>query len=123
VAGDGRCDGAPPGWPSQIPGPKPGGRVASGGSGGRNGPPVPSPPRCGAVPPAPPPGRADGDNVDHGAHTAARGDAGDGKPLTNNAAAAAAVTGEADNAGQENDDCGGDNGDDNKNNDKWGRGT
>ncbi len=48
------------------------------GGGGRNGPPVPSPPRCGAVPPAPPPGWADGDNGDRGARAEARGNAGNG---------------------------------------------
>jgi hypothetical protein len=82
---------------------------------------VPSPPRCSAVPPAPPPGRAVGDNGDHGARAAACGNAGDGNPLGNNNAATAAVTGKADDAGQENDNRGGDNGDDDENDDKWGR--
>jgi hypothetical protein len=104
-----------------------GGRVIipyAGGSGnGRNGPPVPLPPRCGAVPPAPPPGWADGDNGDHGTHAAARSNASDGNPLGNDDAATAAVIGKADNAGQENDDHGGDDGDDDKNDDKWGRGA
>ncbi len=93
------------------------------GSGGRNGPPVLSPPRCGAVTPAPPPGRADGDNGDRGARAVARGNAGDGNPLKNNNAAAAAVAGEADDAGQENDNHGGDDGDNDEDNDKWERGA
>jgi hypothetical protein len=123
AAGDGRHDGAPPGRLSRIPGPKPGGLAAGGGGGRRNGPLVPSPPRCGAVPPAPPPGQANGDDGDYSARTAARSDAGDGDPLGNDDAAAAAVTGEADDAGQENDDHGSDDGDDDKNDNKWGRGT
>jgi hypothetical protein len=81
------------------------------------------PPRCGAVPPALPPGWAKGDNGDHDARAAARGNAGSGNPLGNNDAATAAIAGEADNAGQENHDRGGDNGDDNKNDNKWGRGA
>ncbi len=93
------------------------------GGGGRNGPLVPSPPRCGTVPPAPPPGRAVGDNGDHGARAEACGNAGDGDPLKNNDAAAAPVAGEADDAGQENDDHGGDDGDDDEDDDKWGRGA
>ncbi len=97
--------------------------MAGGGGGGRNGPPVPSPPRCGAIPPAPPPRCANGDDGDCGARAAACGNAGDGNPLRNDNAAATAVTGKADDAGQENDDCSGDNGDDDKNNDKWGRGA
>jgi hypothetical protein len=96
---------------------------AGGSGGGCNGPPVPSPPRCGAVPPAPPPGRADGDNGDHGARAAACGNAGNGDLLRNNDAATAAVAGKADNAGQENDDHGDDDGDNDKNDDKWGRGV
>jgi hypothetical protein len=52
AAGDGHRDGAPPGQPSQIPGPEPGGRAAGGSGGRHNGPPVPLPPSCGAVPPA-----------------------------------------------------------------------
>ncbi len=55
AAGGGHCNSKPPGRPSQIPGPEPGGRAAGSGSGGRNGSPVASPPRCGAVPLAPPP--------------------------------------------------------------------
>ena len=94
-----------------------------GSSSGRNGPPLPLPPRCGAVPPAPPPGQANGDNGDHGTCGAACGNAGNGDPLGNNNAATTAVAGEADNSGQENNDCGGDDGDDNENNDKWGRGA
>jgi hypothetical protein len=82
-----------------------------------------SPPRCGAIPPAPPPERADGDAGDHGAHAAARGNAGDGDPLGNDDATTAVLAGEADDAGQENNDRGSDNGDDNKNNNKWGRGA
>jgi hypothetical protein len=84
---------------------------------------VPSPPRCGAVPPAPLPGRADGDDGDHGARAAARGNAGNGNPLGNNNAAAAAITGKVDDAGQENNNRGGYDGDNNENNDKWGRGA
>ncbi len=106
-----------------IPGPKPGGRVAGGGSGRHNGPPVPLPPQCGAIPPGPLPGRTDGDNGDHGARAAARGDAGNGDPLRNDNPTAAAITGKADNIGQENNDCSGDNGEDNKNVNKWGRGA
>jgi hypothetical protein len=121
--GDGRCDSTPPGRPSWIPGPKPGG-LAAGNSGGRhNSPPVPSPPRCGTVPPTPPPVRADGDDGDHSARAAAHGNTGDGNPLGNNNAAATAIAGKADNTGQENDDHGGDDGDDDKNDDKWGRGA
>jgi hypothetical protein len=69
------------------------------GGGGRNSPPVPSPPRCGAVPPATPPGWADGDDGDHGAHAAAHGDAGNGNPIRNNDTVAAVIAGKADNAG------------------------
>jgi hypothetical protein len=93
AAGDGRCAGVPPGRPSCIPGPKRRGRVAGGSGGGRNSPPVPSPPRCGAVPPALPPGWADGDNGDHGTRAVARGNAGNGNPLGNNDAATAAIAG------------------------------
>jgi hypothetical protein len=93
------------------------------GGGGCNGPPVPLPPRCGAVPPASPPGWADGDHGDRGTCAAARGNAGNGNPLRNNDAAASAVAGKADNVGQENDDRGGDNGDNNRDDDKWGRGA
>jgi hypothetical protein len=96
---------------------------ASGSGGGRNGPPVPSPRRCGIVPPAPLPGRADGDNGDHGARAAARGNAGNGNPLGNDDAATVAVAGKTENVGQENDDRGSDDGDNDENNDKWGRGT
>ncbi len=78
------------------------------------------PPRCSAVPPAPPPGRA---NSNHSAPAASRGDAGDCNPLGNNDTAAAAVAGKVDNTGQENNDHSGNNGDDNKDNEKWGRGT
>jgi hypothetical protein len=123
TAGDGHPAGALPGWPSRIPGPKLRGWVAGGSGGGHNGPLAPLPPRCGAVPPAPPPGRAGGDNGDHGARAAARGNAGNGNPLRNNNAATATVAGKADNAGQENDNRGGDNVYDDENNDKWGRGT
>jgi hypothetical protein len=124
AAGDGHRDGMPPGWPSRILRPKPGGRVAGGGGGKRNGPPVPSPPRCGAIPPALPPGRADGDDGDDGARAVACGNAGDSGPLgNNNAATAATVAGKADDARQENDNHGGNNGDNNKDNDKWGRGA
>jgi hypothetical protein len=82
---------------------------------GCNGPPVPSPPRCDAIPPAPPPGRADGNNSDHSARAVARSNAGDGDPLGNTATAA--ISGKVDNAGQENNDCSGDDGNDNKNDD------
>jgi hypothetical protein len=92
------------------------------GSSGRNGPPVPSPPRCGAVPPALLPERADGDNGDCGAHAAARGNAGNGNPLKNDDAAAAAIAGKADDVGKENDNRS-DDGDDNEDNDKWERGA
>jgi hypothetical protein len=118
AAGDGRHNGTPLGQPPWIPGPEPGGQAAGGGGGGRNGPPVPLPHRCGAVRPAPPLRQADGDNGDHGARAAAHGDAGNGNPLRNNTAAATAVAGKVDNAGQETDNCGGDNGDDDENNDK-----
>ncbi len=74
-------------------------------------------------PPPPPPGWAEGDNGDDGARAAARGDAGNGNPLGNNDAAAAAFAGEADNAGQENNIHGGDNGDNDKDDYKWGRGA
>jgi hypothetical protein len=96
---------------------------AGGSGGGHNSPPVPAPPRCGAVPPALPPGRADGDNGDHGACAAARSNAGDGDHLGNDDTATTAVAGKADNAGQENDNRGSDDGDDDKNNDKCGRGA
>jgi hypothetical protein len=96
---------------------------AGGSGGGRNCPPMPLPPRCGAVPPAPPPGRADGDKGDHGARAAARSNAGNGNPLGNDNPTTAAIAGEADNAGQENNDCGGDDGDNDKNDNKWGRGA
>ncbi len=96
---------------------------AGGSSGGCNGPPVPLLPRCGAVPPAPPPRWADSDNGDHGAPAAAHGNAGDGNPLRNDDAATAAVAGKADDAGQENNDRGGDDGDNDKNDNKWGRGA
>jgi hypothetical protein len=92
------------------------------GGGGCNGPPVPSPPRCDAVPPALLPGRADGDDGDHGARAVACGNAGNGDPLRNNAAATA-VASEPDDAGQEINDCGGNNGDDDEEDDKWGRGA
>jgi hypothetical protein len=123
AVGDGCCNGVPPGQPSWIPGPKQGERAAGSSGSGRNGPPVPSPPRCGAVSPAPPPGPADGDDSDCHARAAARGDASNGDPLGNNDAATATVAGKADNAGQENNDHSSDDGDDNKNNDKWGRGA
>jgi hypothetical protein len=93
------------------------------GGGGRNGPPVPSPPRCGAVPPATLPGRSEGDDGDCGACAAAHGNAGNGNPLRNDNAATAAITSKADDVGQENNDCSGNNGDDDEDNDKWGRGT
>jgi hypothetical protein len=85
-------------------------------------------PRCclppGAAPsPPPPPGRANGDNGDHGARAAARGNAGNGNPLRNDNAVAAAITGKADDAGQENNDCSSDDRDNDKNDDKWGRGA
>ena len=82
------------------------------GGGGRNGPLVPSPPRCGTVPPALLPGRADGEDGDDGTRAAACGNAGDGDPLGKDNAAAAVVAGKADDAGQENDNRGGDNRDD-----------
>jgi hypothetical protein len=69
------------------------------------------------------PGRVNGDDGDDGARAAARGDAGYGDPLGNNAAAATAVACKADDVGQENDDRGGNNGDGDEDNDKWGRGT
>jgi hypothetical protein len=97
LAGGGHRNGEPPGRLSQIPWPEP--------------------------PPPPPPGRADGDNGVHGTHAAARGNAGNGDPLGNDAAAAATVAGKVDNAGQENNDRGGDDGGDNKNDNKWGRGA
>ena len=84
---------------------------------------MPLPPRCSTAPPAPPPGWADGDDGDHSTCAAARGDAGDGDPLGNENAAAAAVAGEADDTGQENDDRGGEDGDDDENDNKWGRGA
>jgi hypothetical protein len=123
TVGGGHRDGKPPGWPSRIPGPEPGGQADGSGGGERNGSPVLLPPRCGAVPPAPPPGWADGDDGDYSARAAARGNAGDGDPLGNDNAAATAVAGKADDAGQEKDDHGCDNGDDDKNDDKWGRGA
>ncbi len=123
AAGGGCHDGKPPGWPSQIPRPEPGGQAAGGGGGKRNGSPVPSPPRCVAVPPALLPGRAEGDDGDHGARAVACGNAGNGNPLGNDDAATAAIAGKADNVGQENNDHGGDDGDDDKNNDKWRRGA
>jgi hypothetical protein len=123
TVGDGRCDGAPPGQPSRIPGSKPGGRPAGSGGSRRNGPLVPSLPRCGTIPPTLPPGRADGDDGDDGARTAARGDAGNCDPLGKDNAAAAAASGEADDMGQENNDRGSEGGDDYKDNDKWGRGA
>jgi hypothetical protein len=96
----------------------------AGGSGGRcNGPPVPSRPRSGAVPLAPPPGWADGDNGDHGTRAAGCSNAGNGNPLENNDAATAAVAGKVEDVGQENNDRGSDDGDDDKNNNKWGRGA
>jgi hypothetical protein len=121
TAGDGCCASMPPGRPSRISGPKPMGKAAGGSGGGRNGPPVPLPRRCGFSPPAPLPGRANGDNGDHGACAAARGNAGDGDPLGNNNAATAAVAGEAEDTGQKKDNRGSDNGDNDKNNNKWGR--
>jgi hypothetical protein len=123
LAGDGRRNGTPPGRLSQIPGPKPGGRPAGSSGSGRNGPPVPLPPRCGTVPPALPSGQANGDDSDHGARAAACGDAGNGNPLGNDNNAAVAVPGKVNDAGWENDNRGGDDGDDNKNDDKWGRGA
>ncbi len=65
----------------------------------------------------------DGDNGDHGACAAARGNASDGDPLGNDDATTAAIAGEADDAGQENGDRGGDDGDDDEKDDKWGRGA
>ncbi len=56
---------------------------------------------------------------DDGARAVARGNA-DGNPLGNNDATAA-IAGKVDDAGQETDDCGGNNGDDNKDDIKWGR--
>ncbi len=84
---------------------------------------MPSPLRCGAVPTAPPPGQANSDNNDDGARVAACGNAGYGDSLGSNNAAAAAVADEADNTGQENDDCSGNNGDNDEDADKWGRGA
>jgi hypothetical protein len=123
MVGDGHHDGMSPGRPSRIPGPKPGGMAADSGGGRRNSPPVLLPPRCGAVPPALPPGQADSDNGDHSARAAARGDAGDGDPLGNDDTTPATIAGKADNAGKENDNRGSDDGDDDKNDDKWGRGA
>ncbi len=123
AVGGGRRNMEPPGWPSWTPGPEPGGQAARGSGGGRNGSPVMLPPRCGAIPLAPPPGWADGDDGDHGTRAVARSNAGDGDPLRNNNATASANAGEADDAGMENNDHGSDNGDNDKNNDKWGRGA
>jgi hypothetical protein len=123
MVGDGRCNGMLPGQPSQIPGPVPGGQVAGGSGNGCNGPPVPLPPRCSAAPPALPPRRADSDDGDCGARAVAHGNAGNGDPLRNDDAAAAAIAGKADDVGQENHDQGGDDGDDDKDDDKWGRGA
>jgi hypothetical protein len=81
-------------------------------------------PQCRRPPgaaPSPPPRHPD--RPTDGARAAARGDAGNGDPLRNDTAAVVALAGKADNVGQENDDCGGDNRDDDKNNDKWGRGA
>ncbi len=104
-------------WGSRL------GLAASGSGGGRNGLLMPLPPRCGVVLPAPLPGRADGDDGDHGARAAARSDAGNHGPLRNNDAAPATVAGEADDAEQENNDCGSDDGDDDEDNNMWGMGT
>ncbi len=73
------------------------------------------PPRCGAVPPALLPGRADGDN---GTWAAACGDTRNGDPLGNNDATATAIAGKVNNMGQENDDPGGNNRDKDKDNNK-----
>ncbi len=123
TAGDGRCNGLLPGRPSRISGPELRGQAAGSGGGVHNGPPVPLPPRCGAVPPPLLPGCTDSEDGNHIARAAACGNAGNGNPLGNNDAAAAAIIGEADDGGQENDDCGGEDEDDNENNDKWGRGA
>ncbi len=80
-------------------------------------------PSCCTVPPTPPPGRADGEDGDQGTCAAACGNTGDGNPLGNNDSSAAAIAGKADDVGQENNDRCGDNGDDNKNDNKWGRGA
>ncbi len=122
AAGDGR-DGMPPGRPSQIPGPKLGGRASRGSGGKRNGPPVPSPPRCGTVPPTPPPGQADSDYGDDGASAAARSDTGNGNPLRKKDVTAVAIAGKVDDAGQENNNRSSNNGDDDEDDEKWGRGA
>ncbi len=70
--------------------------------------------------PAPLPRRADGDDC---ARAAACGNAGNGDPLENNNAAAAAVASEADDTGQENDNCSGNDRDKDEDNDTWGRGA
>jgi hypothetical protein len=75
---------------------------------------------CGTVPPALLPGQADGND---GARVAACGNASNGNPLRNDDAATAAVTGKADNAGQENNDCGSNDRYDDRDEDKWGRGA
>ncbi len=63
----------------------------------------------------------DGNN---GAHTAAYGNTRNGNPIRNDdAAAATAIARKVDDVGQENDDCGGDDGDNNKDDNKWGRGA
>jgi hypothetical protein len=78
--------------------------------------------RCppGAVlsPHAPLPGWASGND---GTRAVAHGNAGNGDPLGNNSAAAAAIYGKVDNVGWENDNCGSNNKDNNKDIDKWGR--
>jgi hypothetical protein len=84
---------------------------------------VPSPPRCGIVPPAPLPGWANGDNGDDSARAAACGNAGNGNPLRNDNATVAGIVGKADNAGQENNHRGRDGRDNGKEDDKWGRGA
>jgi hypothetical protein len=120
MAWEGHSYGAPLGRPSRISGPKPGGQAAEGCSSGRDGPLMPLPPRCGAVPPPLPPKWADGED---GARMAARGNTSDGDPFPINDATAVAITDKVDDMGQENNDHFSNNGVNNEDNDKWGRGT
>ncbi len=124
AAGDGRHDGMPPGGHPIFPGLSwVGGSLAAAGAGAT----VPRCRRPSGAAPSPPPLRLEGPTLTAviGPRAAACGDAGYGNPLGNvNAAAAApAVAGKVDNVGQENNDCSGNDGDVDKDNNKWGRGA
>ncbi len=117
--GDGHHNGAPPGQPSLIPRPKPGGQAAGSTSSKCNGSLTLSPPRCGAVPPAPPPKRADGNN---GAHAAACCDASNGNPSGMTMLLLPPLPAKRTTKDRRTKNCIGNNGDNDRGNNKYRRG-